>query len=467
METNTSLVHVKNTVFSIFVFSFASKFIYSHKAVTLLHCCNFFQIWKAKECLNLLPSSTSVKAECDIIDALTVKLPRLGVTLLPVQFKQIKDSMEIIKMVITSQSGAYLHVDELIEIAKLLGLRSPDDISAVQEAIAREAAVAGDLQLALDLCLVLARKGHGLVWDLCAAIARGPALENMDIYSRKQLLGFALSHCDEESISELLHAWKDLDMQGQCEMLMMSTGSNSPGFPIQDSSIITHSARTVQNIVDLKMVGGTRCNDQEKHVRNIKEVLSLVVKNLPVENGSNGEFDLIENGKVLSFAALQLPWLLELSKKDEYSKKSVPGLISGELYVGVKTQAVLTILSWLARNSLSPKDNVIASLAKSIIESPAKEEEDVIGCSILLNLVDPFNGVEAIEEQLKRRKDYHEISSIMNVGMMYSLLHNTGVKCEGPTQRRELLWRKFREKHTAVDSGNRLLFSPETLTLQS
>ncbi|GJZ78464.1 MAG2-interacting protein 2 [Tanacetum coccineum] len=190
----------------------------------------FYQlhIWKAKECLNILPSSRNVMIESDIIDALTVKLPRLGVNILPMQFKQIKDPMEIIKLAITSQVGAYLNVDELIEIAKLLGLNSQDEISSVQEAIAREAAVAGDLQLAFDLCLIMAKKGHGPVWDLCTALARGPALENMDINSRKQLLGFALSHCDKDSIGELLHAWKDLDMISQCEKLSTLTGEDVP-----------------------------------------------------------------------------------------------------------------------------------------------------------------------------------------------------------------------------------------------
>lgn len=120
-----------------------------------------FQIWKARECLGLFPNSRNARAEVDIIDALTVKLPTLGVNILPLQFRQIKDPMEIIKLAIRSQAGAYLNVDELIEIAKLLGLISQDEISAVQEAIAREAAVAGDLQLAFGLCVVLAKKGHG------------------------------------------------------------------------------------------------------------------------------------------------------------------------------------------------------------------------------------------------------------------------------------------------------------------
>ncbi|XVE58313.1 hypothetical protein DITRI_Ditri04bG0160200 [Diplodiscus trichospermus] len=416
------------------------------------------EIWKAKECLNLFPSSRNVKAEADIIDALTVKLPNLGVTLLPMQFRQIKDPMEIIKMAITSQAGAYLHVDELIEVAKLLGLSSLDEISAVEEAIAREAAVAGDLQLAFDLCLVLAKKGHGLIWDLCAAIARGPSLDNMDISSRKQLLGFALSHCDEESIGELLHAWKDLDMKGQCETLMTLTGTNSPNFSVQGSSVISLPGYSIQDIVDLKnsceLVEGFNSADQENHFNSIKNTLSLVAKNLPAENGTNWELLLQENAKILSFAAIQLPWLLELTRKAELSKKFTSGLIPGKQYVSVRTQAVITILSWLARNGFAPRDDLIASLAKSIIEPPVTEEEDVIGCSFLLNLVDAFSGVEVIEEQLRTRENYLETCSIMNVGMIYSILHNAAVDCEGPAQRRELLLGKFKEKNKSLNTDD-------------
>ncbi|XVF10128.1 hypothetical protein REPUB_Repub07fG0156400 [Reevesia pubescens] len=416
------------------------------------------EIWKAKECLNLFPSSRNVKAEADIIDALTVKLPNLGVTLLPMQFRQIKDPVEIIKMAITSQAGAYLNVHEIIEVAKLLGLSSLDEISAVEEAIAREAAVAGDLQLAFDLCLVLAKKGHGLIWDLCAAIARGPSLENMDLSSRKQLLGFALSHCDEESIGELLHAWKNLDMQGQCETLTALAGTNSSNFSVHGSSIISLPGYSIQDIVDLKnsseLVEGFNSADQEIHLNGIKNTLSLVAKNLPVENGTNWELLLQENGKILSFAAIQLPWLLELTRKAEHGKKFTSGLIPGKQYVSVRTQAVITILSWLARSGFAPRDDLIASLAKSIIEPPVTEEEDVIGCSFLLNLVDAFSGVEVIEEQLKTRENYLETCSIMNVGMTYSILHNTGVDCEGPAQRRELLLKKFKEKNKPLNADD-------------
>ncbi|KAK7350965.1 hypothetical protein VNO77_10060 [Canavalia gladiata] len=411
------------------------------------------EIWKARECLNLYPSSGNVKAEADIIDALTVKLPKLGVNILPMQFRQIKNPMEIVKMAITNQTGAYFHVDELIEVAKLLGLRSADDISAVEEAIAREAAVSGDLQFAFDLCLGLARKGHGYIWDLCAALARGPALENMDVDSRKQLLGFALSHCDEESISELLHAWKDLDMQGQCEILMMSTGTNPSKFSVQGSSVSSLPKKSSQNILDrngrFQEFDDTSADNQDVHLEKARDILSIVAKALAIGDQTDWASGLTENGKVLSFAALQLPWLLELSRKGEKNKRNS----TGKLYLNIRTQAVVTILSWLARNGFAPRDNLIASLAKSIMEPPVTEEEDMMGCSYLLNLVEAFNGVEIIEEQLKIRKDYQEICSIMSVGMAYSLLHNSGIGTD-PAQRKELLKRRFKEKHASPSSDD-------------
>ncbi|XP_039058992.1 MAG2-interacting protein 2-like [Hibiscus syriacus] len=396
----------------------AREFFFSASSLT----CS--EIWKAKDCLNLFPSSRNIQAEFDLIDGLTVKLPNFGVTLLPMQFRQIKDPMEIIKMVILSEAGAYIHVDELIEVAKLLGLRSPDEILSVREVVAREAAVSGDMQLAFDLCLVLVKKGHGLVWDLCAAIARGPPLENMDTSTRKQLLGFALSHCDEQSIGELLHAWKDLDMQMQCENLMMLTRTNSSG-----------------------LGKGFQGADRKDRLNSIQNTLSLVAKHPPVEHGTDWQLLLQENGKILSFAALQLPWLLELTRKPELGKKFTSDSTYGKQYASVRTQAGITILSWLGRNGFAPRDDLIVSLVKSIIEPPVTEEEDVIGCSLLLNLVDALIGVKLIEEQIKTGENYAETCSNKNFATTYSILQNNGVDCGDAVQRRELLLRKSKDRN--------------------
>ncbi|CAA3010538.1 Hypothetical predicted protein [Olea europaea subsp. europaea] len=71
-----------------------------------------YKIWKAKECLNIFPTSRNARAEADIVDALTVRLPILC-------------------------TGSYC----------------------------KKSRIAGDVQLAFDHCLVLAKKGHGSAWD--------------------------------------------------------------------------------------------------------------------------------------------------------------------------------------------------------------------------------------------------------------------------------------------------------------
>ncbi|XP_020191610.1 MAG2-interacting protein 2 [Aegilops tauschii subsp. strangulata] len=415
--------------------------------------CN--EIWKARECLNLLPNSKNVQVETDIIDALTVRLPYLGVTILPVQFRQVKDPMEIIRMVITSQTGAYLHFEEIIDVAKLLGLRSEEEIAAVEEAIAREAVVNGDLQLAFDLCLNLTKKGHGEVWDLCAAIARGPQLDNLDTSTREKLLGFSLSHCDEESVGELLNAWKELDVHDKFEQLMVSTGTNPPNFFVDGSTYTPLPVQSVQDILDLRE--GVSHDREHDHVAIAKEMLSKVCMDFTNDDTYSRESTFAENRKLLSFSALELPWLLKLSNDEVHDGNKHSSETNHPIRryrFSTKTEAINSIIYWLGVHSFAPSDDLIMFLAKSIMEPPVDEDDYVLSCSILLNLMDPFNGVKIIEEELKQRECYQEISNIMNVGMTYSSLNSLKKECSTPEQRRNLLLQKFHEKFTSIDSDD-------------
>lgn len=419
------------------------------------------EVWKARECLSLFPNSKVVQSEADVIEALTIRLPSLGVTLLPVQFKQIKNPMEIINIAISSQNGAYLNVEELIEVAKLLGLGSADDIATVEEAIAREAAIAGDWQLASDLCLLLANKGHGPIWDLCAAIARSPHMDAMDTSSRKQLLGFALSHCDEESIGELLHTWKDVDMYMHNEHLMISTETCPPNFFFQGSTVISlpiNSLHDILNLIEERRTINIASKEGEDnnnaYFECFKNILSGVAEECSTEGDISWDSLLIENRKVLSFSALELPWLLELSHNQEYGRKLIPGgrAPPGKHSISIRFQALINILHWLAEHNIAPRDNLLISLAKSIMVSPVTEDDDILGCSYLLNLFDAFHGVEVIEEQLKQRDGYQEIYNIMNIGMSYSSIQNLHKEYSTPDQRRKLLLQKFREKYASFGS---------------
>ncbi|KAK8945198.1 hypothetical protein KSP39_PZI007962 [Platanthera zijinensis] len=372
--------------------------------------------------------------------------------------------MEIINMVITSQTGAYLNVKELIEVAKLLGLESPDDIAAVEEAIAREGPVSGDLQLASDLCLGLAKKGHGPIWDLCSAIARSTHVDNMDTSSRKQLLGFALSHFDEESIGELLNAWKDVDMLMHYEQLIISTETYPQNLSVHGSTVVSLPVNSVQDIWSLRdtseLIQDAFKEDEEKtkiHFESLQSILSEVAEEGSTEVGSSWDSLLRENKKVVEFAALELPWLLGLSSKEEYGRKIIPGAKAppGKHSISIRFQALINILEWLVWNGIAPRDELLISLAKSIMVSPVTEEEDVLGCSFLLNLLDAFHGVTVIEEQLKKRERYQEVYSIMNIGMSYSSIQNSHKEYCSPDQRRGLLLQKFRDKYTAFGSDGK------------
>ncbi|GAB2241096.1 hypothetical protein Droror1_Dr00017871 [Drosera rotundifolia] len=104
------------------------------------------------------------------------------------------------------------------------------------------------------------------------------------------------------------------------------------------------------------------------------------------------------------------------------------------LYIGDAFLAAMSsvhrsesVNSFFDKFGLSPKDDLIVALAKSFMESPVAHDDDVIGSAFLLNLIDAIHRVEVIEEQLKTMEDGKEISSIMNVGMTYSLLHSSEI----------------------------------------
>ncbi|KAH9321071.1 hypothetical protein KI387_015710, partial [Taxus chinensis] len=416
------------------------------------------EIWKAKDCLDLLPNSKQVKAEADIMDAITVKLPRLGVTLLPMQFRQIRDTMEIVKMAITSQTGAYLKVEDVIEVARLLGLTSPDDIAVVEAAIAREAGATGDLQLAVELCLALVRKDHGPIWDLCAALGRGPELDKMDLQSRKELLGFALSHCDDESVGELLHAWKEIDLAKQCEDLGKALGKKVPTLSDQEALIASFPTTNKEQIIDLMENmerGYTDIIQVAQHEEAFFKILKDALSNCTERFNCNGRFDwdtlLHENKRFMSFAALQLPWLLELNRTCSVDLTGMPDIsfpIFAKECSALNARAAAAILYWLASNNTVPKDIFIASIAKTVMEKSVMKDSDALGCSYLLNLVEPHFGVEVIEDALRTRKDYDEVHSAMNIGLLYSSLQDSAFGNDTPEQRRKMLSSKFLNSHS-------------------
>jgi len=412
--------------------------------------------------LALFPSSKQVKAEADVIDAITIKLPRLGVILLPMQFRQIRNRMDIVRMVITSKTWDYLKAGELIEVARLLGLNSPDDIATVEEVIAREAGATGDMQLAVELCLRLVRKDHGPIWDLCAALGRGPDLDKLDLQSRKELLGFALSHCDLESVGELLHDWKEIDLARQCENLGNALGKKAPTLSDQKALIASFPLKSREEIMALIEISGGSHSDTLQDGQDEKAVFKILrdaLPNVTKKFSEDKEFDwdvlLKESKRFMSFATLQLPWLLELSRTTSVDPNSVQDIclpFFTKECSSINACAAAVILNWLASNNTVPNDSLIINLAKRAMENPISQENDMLGCSYLFNLSDPHLGVEVIDKAIKTREEYQEVQSAINIGLIYSSLQSSVSVHLTPKQRRKLLLNKFWE-YRATDSA--------------
>ncbi|CAM6100690.1 unnamed protein product [Calypogeia fissa] len=399
-------------------------------------------IGKARHCLNLLPASPQLTAEINLIDAITEQLPSLGVTLLPLQFRQLKNSMEAVKMAISAQAGVDMNILEIMELAKLLGLSSPDDTAAIEAVIARESAAAGEFGLALDMCLALARKGHGPIWDLCAAMGRGPDFEEMDWDTRKELLGFALGHCDEDSVGELLSAWKEFDFLTSCDNLGRKVGKSVGSLHEKASAShldrldSQHDAVSSNDNVneDLRSEGG-RCA-------------------IPSSIGSN-----LESGESLE---LFPPWLLDISSgkiQDEmefvdlrYVDWREGGQGTCKLPVECRSQsaqAAALILQALASHDVVADDKLVVRLAQESMRRPVSTEGDAVGCGYLLNLSNAHLGAELLEMELERRENYEDSHQALEWAFSFSSIQNSALSTQSPKARREKLIQTFKGRSSS------------------
>ncbi|KAG0610271.1 hypothetical protein M758_7G052400 [Ceratodon purpureus] len=372
----------------------------------------------ARNCLALLSRNLAVTAEEEIIEAVTVKLPMLGVSLLPLEFRQVEDKMDVVRMALSARSDAYLNLPEIMEVAMLLGLKSPSDIARVEAAIAREAAGAGDFALAQDLCLGLVKKNHGEIWDLCAALARGSQIEGVDSTARTQLLGFALSYCDEESIEQLLAEWKDANMVQACERLGLST-----------------TAATDKEGMSTTLTSGQHKIGHEEG--DFHEALSTVI----VSDEHSPDTPRTEPRKYAIFARHQLPLLLELSSNDNSRGTDSNDVISHELARECSKPsaiAVSLLIHGIANYGLVWSDHLIVNLAQEAIRS-LSNHSDKVGCGYLMNLKDAHMGAEVLEQEVSRRDEYEDSVKILHIAQLYAAVQDASASSIVPSERREIL----------------------------
>ena len=168
----------------------------------------------ARKCLSLAPEGVREVQDCyDLIAALQ-SLADFGLQdVLPVSVLQCQDRLQFVRRAIQARPTAYRNTQRLMKLASLLKVCGGEAVEGeVWAAVARRAIQVGDLSAAQTASNNLILAGHTRGWDICYALA-SQASQPADTEQSRDLLAFAVSHCDQENISEVLQAFLSIEQR--------------------------------------------------------------------------------------------------------------------------------------------------------------------------------------------------------------------------------------------------------------
>lgn len=189
----------------------------------------------ARHCLHVLPAISERQApvvlsaeraqlrrewqeELDLVDGVT-QLAHFGVDTVPleVRLKPKEQRLSFVQLALDSIDDAYMHSDELLTIARLLGCSTPELQAQAKLRIIAAASVRGQHAQAYETCLSLMQQGQekddstGVAWRACRNVAEAmPARTHAT--ERAHLLAHCLYACDVQQLDELLPKWQNISV---------------------------------------------------------------------------------------------------------------------------------------------------------------------------------------------------------------------------------------------------------------
>ncbi|KAI8815835.1 secretory pathway protein Sec39-domain-containing protein [Fimicolochytrium jonesii] len=183
---------------------------------------------KARECLNVLPSSPALQTELDFVQAthqLTVRYnltsENTGDIILPIQIRLHPDRVQLIARLLYSEPDAYrAPLDDLTR--KILREQYSATAKARVHALIADAALrAGDCDFAYKTCEALlifmddlhpySRDVANAVCEVCMGLAGVASWREVE--KKMKLVGHALTLCTEEKMTEVLGVWTRLETE--------------------------------------------------------------------------------------------------------------------------------------------------------------------------------------------------------------------------------------------------------------
>ncbi|GBG89067.1 hypothetical protein CBR_g48777 [Chara braunii] len=362
---------------------------------------------KARQCLQLLSQDSElVKSELDLINAVSIKLPEMGVKLLPYEVREVSDRMELVHLALATDPTAYQRMDEVKKLASLLGLKSAMDRLAVEAAVARQAASCGDVGTAQSVCMQLIMAGYSEIWDLCGALARGSGGAKLDLESARSMLGFSLCHCDEDSVADLMAAWKEMDLKEEYGVLRRAIGlhDNEP-----------------EGDGDCKVEDATA--DLWDRGRVALSTLGICV------DGNRMPDDKPVPRSVAKFATNELLWLMDIRKTCGGSEERVD----------VGMEALAMAAHWLVNLEASVDEAILVEVGRRLIDMCGGRVWDELGLSYLL-AVEPREGVVSVlEEQVESRTDYDNLHRLLLMILYYCSVQAQVARVDNAKEVRSIL----------------------------
>ncbi|CAG8758381.1 31650_t:CDS:2 [Gigaspora margarita] len=187
----------------------------------------------AYECLQILPISDTITSELEFIEATHILSEKKicyqpGVPIHPMQIRLSSNRLDFIDRLLSTYEDAYLDPKSIIKLAKKLGYRK-DKVAEVKvmAMLADSALHDNNFDTAYCMCIDLVNvvktiasgnkenaeltSANDVAWRICYEVAKQ---ENYrDLEQQITLMGYALSLCPSDQITDILNLWRKLEEQ--------------------------------------------------------------------------------------------------------------------------------------------------------------------------------------------------------------------------------------------------------------
>jgi hypothetical protein len=248
---------------------------------------------QAWDCLNILPPTTEIKKEIELIEATHTLISeykvqdRPGIALMPIQVRQSKNRLELVAKLIHAKGDMYRRHEQVLDIVRKLGYG--DDLLAKVKALsmlASAALVEEDYLESYKLCQITVEAAQNKssagkpksyndqvdqsAWQICLNLGKVEAFH--DINRRLDVLSMAMTLSPVENIRDVLAVWRTLDQDKPSQIALAQLSANNYNESKHETKGwqgLLQNATKQWSLGELLTGGGEQATDGAKRKRDL------------------------------------------------------------------------------------------------------------------------------------------------------------------------------------------------------